>query len=83
MARRRKTISARQATRIAARRSGAFNTPEYREGVRQRKELGAEVGFWGGLALTVMTGGAALPLAALFMAPKAVDMLSEGKASKD
>ena len=83
MARRRKTISVRQATRIAARRAGAFNTPEYREGVRQRKELGAEVGFWGGVALTVMTGGAALPLAALFMAPKVVDMLSEGKPSKD
>ena len=72
---RRRTLSARTATRIAARRSGAFNTSEYREGVRQRKEICGEVGFWGGLALTVMTGGAALPLAAIFMAPKVGGML--------
>lgn len=74
--RRPRKISVRQATRIAARRAGVFNTREYREGVRRRREFGGEVGFWGGLALTVMTGGAALPLAALFMAPKVADMLS-------
>jgi len=76
MARPRK-ISVRQATRIAARRSGAFNTREYREGVRQRRELAGEIGFWGGLALTVMTGGAALPLAAIGMAPKLLNAAAD------
>ena len=76
---RRKTLSARTVTRIAARRSGAFNTSEYREGVRQRQGDSAEIGFWGGLALTVMTGGAALPLAAIFMAPKVGKMLFNDK----
>jgi hypothetical protein len=71
---RRKTLSARTMTRIAARRSGAFNSSEYREGVSQRREVASEIGFWGGVALTVMTGGAALPLAAIFMAPKVGNM---------
>ena len=71
---RRKTLSARTMTRIAARRSGAFSTAAYREGCRQRRSLTVELCFWGGLALTLVTGGAAFPLVAIFMAPKVIYM---------
>ena len=73
---RRKTLSARTVTRIAARRSGAFNTAGYREGVRVRRFFAAEICFWGGLALIIMTGGHALPVALIFMAPKIGSILS-------
>ena len=53
-----------------------FSTAAYREGCRQRRWLTAEIGFWGGLALTLMTGGAELPLAAIFMAPKILEWLT-------
>ena len=74
-----RTLRARTATRIAARRSGAFNTVGYRKEVREWRGVAAEIGFWGGLALTVMTGGAAFPLAAIFMAPKVGNMLAGGR----
>jgi hypothetical protein len=73
---RRKTLSTRTMTRIGCRRMGCFNSTAYREGCRQRRQFAAELGFWGGLALTLMTGGAALPLAAIFMAPKILEWLT-------
>lgn len=67
---RRKTPSTRTLTRIACRRAGIFNTREYRAGVRRRKDLATELAFWLGVALTIISAGAAIPITALLMFPK-------------
>lgn len=74
---RRRTLSNRTLTRIACRRAGMFNTREYREGVRRRRDFYMELAFWLGVALTVFTGGAAIPLAAIFMFPKIVSWFTK------
>ena len=40
-----------------------FNSTAYRESVRQRRNAASEIGFWGGVALTIMTGGDVLRFA--------------------
>ena len=71
---RRKTLSTRTMTRIAARRAGMFNQPGYRQGVQTSRGIAAW--FFGilGLFLTLASAGAALPITALMMAPLAVKL---------
>jgi hypothetical protein len=52
-----------------------FNQPEYREGVKARKDVSAGIMGVLGLGLTLASGGAALPLGALLMAPAAARLL--------
>jgi hypothetical protein len=80
-----RTLSTRSATRIAARRAGMWSgwTREQKEDIRRRNDFVGEACFWAGAALTVFTGGAALPLAAIFMFPKVVDMLTKNGKSSD
>jgi len=71
---RRKTLSTRTMTRIAARRSGMFNSTAYREGCRQRRSFACWVFFWIGTALLIMSGGNSLPLSAFLMFPSLVEL---------
>jgi hypothetical protein len=74
---RRKMLSQRTMMRIAARRSGMFNQPEYRAGVNARKDVSAKIMAGLGIALTVASGGAALPLGALLMVPAAANCMNK------
>ena len=72
---RRKKLSNRTLTRIAARRSGMFNQPGYRQGKRDRVRFGAYFLGTIGLLLTLFSGFSLLPLTIFLMAPAAFEIL--------
>ena len=75
-------LHTRQAIRIAMRRMGVFNDPQYRANVRAGQFLAGQIFFWPCLFLTVITGGKALALLWLPMLPGAIHLYDLWKQHK-